>query len=204
MRSLGPVVLEGASVRLEPLRARHRDGLRAIASGPGLWDWMPADLSLPGAVEAFIGEALAAEDRGAEYAFAVVDQASGAVLGSTRYLDVAAAHRGAEIGWTWYAPAVWGTAVNPEAKLLLLTHAFEAWGAIRICLKTDHRNLHSQAAIRKLGAQHEGTLRSHRIRRDGTFRDTVMFSIVDREWPAVRSALQARLQALRAAEPGQG
>jgi len=98
----------------------------------------------------------------------------------------------------------WGTAEPGGEAAATHPTPSRPGGAIRVCLKTDHRNLHSPAAIRKLGAQHEGTLRSHRIRRDGTFRDTVMFSIVDREWPAVRSALQARLQALRAAEPGQG
>jgi len=141
-------------------------------------------------------EALYASDRGTAYVFTVIDRATNRIVGSTRYMDIQAEHRGVEIGWTWYAPEVWGTAVNPECKLLLLTHAFEEWGAVRVMLKTDHRNARSQAAIRKLGAVYEGTLRQHRVRPDGTLRDTVVFSILDREWPAVRAGLYARLQAL--------
>jgi RimJ/RimL family protein N-acetyltransferase len=98
------------------------------------------------------------------------------------------------IGWTWYSPEAWGRSVNPEAKLLLLEHAFETWGAVRVALKTDAKNLHSQAAIRKLGAKYEGTLRNHRIRRDGSLRDSVVFSIIDSEWPGVKAALLRRLE----------
>jgi RimJ/RimL family protein N-acetyltransferase len=123
----------------------------------------------------------------------VVQLAGDRVVGSTRYMDVQAASKGVEIGWTWYAPETWGTVVNPEAKFLLLRHAFEAWGAIRVQLKTDLKNLRSQAAIKKLGAKEEGVLRRHRFRRDGTIRDSVIFSIIREEWPAVKAAMEERI-----------
>ncbi len=193
MPPLGPVTLQGRFVRLEPLAPRHAEGLHAAAQACEIWRDLSADLSQPRTMAAWIKEAEAAAARGAEYAFAVWHEPSRAYVGSTRYLDVSPAHRGVEIGWTWYAPSVWGGAVNPECKLLLLRHAFEHWGAIRVSLKTDARNTHSQAAIRKLGAAYEGTLRQHRIRPDGTYRDTVYFSILDSEWPTVRSGLEQRL-----------
>jgi len=193
LASLGPVTLDGAHVRLEPLRAAHADALHAAAQSSGIWPWLSTDLRARPALGRFIDQAEAAESAGTEYAFAVIERATGRACGSTRYLDVQGPHRGVEIGWTWYAPELWRTAVNPETKLLLLTHAFEGWGAIRVMLKTDHMNLRSQGAIRKLGAVYEGTLRQHRVRPDGTLRDTVVFSILDREWPAVKEGLRRRL-----------
>jgi RimJ/RimL family protein N-acetyltransferase len=117
----------------------------------------------------------------------------GRIIGSTRYLDVQEEDRTAEIGWTWYEPPAWGTIVNPEAKFLLLRHAFEEWHAIRIALKTDVRNLRSQSAIARLGAVYEGTLRNQRIRPDGSYRDTPIYSIIESEWPSVKRSLEARL-----------
>lgn len=193
MAELGPVVLEGKHLRLEPLRPHHADGLLAAAQDPAIFTWLPRQFTTRDAVEQFIAEALAAEARGVEFAFAVILKEDERVVGSTRYMDVQPAHKGVEIGWTWYSPEVWGTVVNPEAKFLLLRHAFETWGAKRVQLKTDSQNLRSQAAIRKLGAKYEGTLRNHRIRPDGTLRDTVMFSIIDTEWPAVKAGLARRI-----------
>ncbi|MDA8344369.1 MAG: GNAT family protein [Thermaerobacter sp.] len=190
---LGPCVLEGAAVRLEPLRQTHGTGILAAADDPSIWRWMSKSLTDAAAVEEFIDSALRDEAAGRAYAFAVVSRSDGNVIGSTRYLDVDEANRGAEVGWTFYSRAAWGGAVNPESKLLLLRHAFEDWGAMRIALRTDSRNLHSQAAIRKLGARYEGLLRSHRLRRDGSVRDTVCFSVVREEWPSVRAGLLARL-----------
>jgi RimJ/RimL family protein N-acetyltransferase len=191
--ALGPVVLEGAHIRLEPVEPAHLDGLLAVAQDPRIWPWMSQNLSHRPTLARWLTDALREQIQGTAYVFAVMDRASGQVLGSTRYMDVSASQRGAEIGWTWYTPRVWGTRVNPEAKLLLLRHAFEDWGAIRVQLKTDHLNRHSQAAIVKLGARYEGTLRNHRIRPDGTIRHTVMYSIVPEEWPAVRDGLERRL-----------
>jgi RimJ/RimL family protein N-acetyltransferase len=160
------------------------------------WDWMYVRLTTPTAVDAFIADGMRAEVSGSGYRFAVVLRDANRVVGSTSYLDVQSANRGVEVGSTWYTPDVRGTAVNPESKLLLLQHAFEDWSAIRVCLKTDHLNLHSQAAIRKLGATYDGTLRQHVIRPDGTYRDSVYFSIIDAEWPAVKEGLEVRVAAV--------
>ncbi|MBX5475814.1 MAG: GNAT family N-acetyltransferase [Clostridia bacterium] len=186
--------LEGPALRLEPLEPRHRDGLLEAAGGDaGIFEWLSLELTSPEAVDQFVAEALEARARGVAQPFAVVRKADGKILGSTRYMDIDRRNRTLEIGWTWYAREAWGTRVNPEAKYLLLAHAFEAWGANRVTLKTDVKNLRSQAAIRKLGAQYEGTLRNHRVRRDGTLRDTVIFSILPEEWPRVKEGLLRRL-----------
>jgi RimJ/RimL family protein N-acetyltransferase len=190
---LGPVSLAGSHIRLDPLTHDHADALIAAAQHDAISTYLPLNLKAPGALEGRIEESLARQTQGIEFPFAVVDRRDGQVIGSTSYLDVSEANKATEIGWTWYVPQVWGTAVNPEAKYLLMRHAFEDWGAIRVFFKTDARNLRSQAAIRKLGAQYEGTLRSHRILPDGYRRDSVYFSILDHEWPAVKSRLETRL-----------
>ena len=199
---LGPTTLEGRFVRLEPLRPHHTAALLAVADNPDIWRGFPADLRAEAAMAAWIADANAAESLGTECAFAVWHRPSGTYVGSTRYLDISAAHRGVEIGWTWSAPQFWGSAVNPECKLLLRRHAFETWGAIRVYFKTDVRNTHSQAALRKLGATYEGTLRQHRIRADGTYRDSVYFSVLDGEWPTVRDGLLARIERAGAGTAG--
>lgn len=190
---LGPITLEGKFIRLEPLRPHHADGLLEAGQDEAIWRWMSKRLMDKESVLAWIEDAMSAEAQGREYAFAVVRRADGRILGSTRYMEIRAAHRGAEVGWTWYAKDVWGTVVNPEAKLLLLQHAFEDWGAIRMELKTDSKNERSRAAILKLGAEFEGILRAHRIRPDGTLRDTAMYSILRTEWPEVKAKLLARV-----------
>lgn len=194
MAELGPITLLGKHVLLEPLRPHHAPALLVAGRSPEIWSWTTAaPLTSEAAVAKFIADAMKAEEQGTEYVFAVIAVKSGRVLGSTRYMDVRPAHRGVEIGGTWYTPDVWGTVVNPESKFLLLRHAFEEWGALRVQMKTDARNLRSQQAIRKLGAQYEGTLRNQMVRRDGTVRDTAMFSLIDTEWPAVKAGLIRRL-----------
>lgn len=193
--SLGPTTLEGQLIRLEPLRPHHADGLQAAGRSPEIWTWLSSSIATREDANRFIATAAAGEATGRELPFAVVRAADGEVVGSTRYLEIDSVNRSLEIGWTWYAPEVWGTAVNPEAKLLLMQHAFEDWGARRVWLKTDNLNHHSQAAMRKLGAVYEGTLRNHRVRRDGSMRDTVVFSVIDSEWPGVKAGLLARLEA---------
>ena len=141
-----------------------------------------------------ITEGLEKERRNEEYAFAVVLRRNGKVIGITAYLWIVAKHKRAEVGTTWYSPEFQGTAVNPECKYLLLKHAFEDWGAVRVQLSTDVNNLHSQRAILKLGARFEGKLRNHGIRPDGSVRDAMLYSIVVGEWPEVRSGLLARIQ----------
>ncbi len=154
---------------------------------------MPRNLQDSDSMRDFVATAIDREAAGEEFPFAVIARDTKRVLGSTRYMDVHTKHKGVEVGWTWYAPDVWRTFVNPEAKLLLLTHAFEAWGAIRVCLKTDERNAQSRAAILKLGAQFEGILRNQRIRPDGSYRGTAMYSIIDTEWPTVKAKLEGRV-----------
>ncbi len=187
------MTLTGRHVRLEPLRHVHLDDLAQAGGDPAIWRWMPASGATRPGLDRWLEAAVAAEERGSEYAFAVISLEEGRAVGSTRYLDVQPEHRGVEVGWTWYAPRLWGTALNPQCKLLLLKHAFEEWGAIRLCLKTDSLNARSRAAILKLGAKYEGDLRNHRIRPDGTYRDTSYYSILPTEWPAVKAGLEARL-----------
>jgi RimJ/RimL family protein N-acetyltransferase len=183
-------------MRLEPMRAAHGPALLEAGRAAEIWEWMPSRPVSPMTMDGWLKKAMLAESQGREYPFVVVLVPSGRLVGSTRYLDVQEDDRTVEIGWTWYAPDSWGTMVNPEAKYLLMRHAFEDWGAIRLALKTDIRNLHSQAAIKKLGAKYEGLLRNQRIRPDGSYRDTVLFSITEREWPLVKSRLEQRIERL--------
>jgi N-acetyltransferase len=175
------------------MRPGHAAGLLDAGSADEIWEWMPAKPTTPESMEGWIAQTLEAEAHGREYPFVVVRLSDQRIIGSTRYLDVHEQDRTTEIGWTWYKPETWGTAVNPEAKYLLMRHAFEDWHAIRVALKTDINNLHSQAAIAKLGARYEGTLRNQRIRRDGSFRDTVLYSIIESEWPTAKQQLERRL-----------
>jgi len=145
-----------------------------------------------------VREALLARDEGREVPFVIVDRRSGRIAGSTRFLEITPAHRGIEIGWTWLSPDAWRTAINTECKRLLLGHCFDTLGMIRVQLKTDRRNERSQRAIERLGATREGVLRHHRIMPDGYLRDTVYYSILAEEWPAVRTRLDAWLRADRA------
>ena len=192
---LGPCILDGNIVRLEPLRPEHREELLAAAQSSDIWAWLSLNLSDPAQLDAWIEKALIDEEHGLCHPFVVVERATRTILGSSRYMDIYPQSRGVEIGWTWYTPAVWGTLVNPEAKLLLLQHAFDDWQALRVAFRTDHLNTHSQAAIRKLGAVYEGTLRNHRIRPDGSIRHSVVFSVIKEEWPRVRAGLERRLGA---------
>jgi len=185
------VVLSGRFVRLEPLDERHRDDLLAAAAEDSLtFRYMGADLSVGEAVwPAYLADALRPE----YVAWATVDAATGRAIGSSRFGDIAPEHGRVEIGWTWIAPSHQRSATNTEAKLLQLGYAFDELGATRVALKTDGRNLRSQAAIERLGAQREGTLRRHVRMPDGFIRDTVYFSILDDEWPAVKAGLEERL-----------
>ncbi len=192
---LGPITFTGVHIRLEPLRPTHAAKLLDAARAPEIWEWMPTRPITSESMDAWLAKAAQAESQGREYPFVVVRVRDGRVIGSTRYLDVQEDDRTVEIGWTWYAPEVWGGVVNPEAKYLLMRHAFDDWHAIRVALKTDIKNLHSQAAIKKLGARYEGTLRNQRIRPDGSYCDTVIFSVIESEWPQVKARLEERLRA---------
>lgn len=183
-------------MRLDPLRPNHSDLL--YEAGRKLeWAWMLGPLRTKEAVDLRIADGLKLEDRHEAYAFAVVLKKEERIIGSTAYLSINAKYKRAEIGSTWYSPELWGTAVNPECKFLLLKHAFEDWGAVRVELGTDSNNVHSQRAILKLGAKFEGKLRNYGIRPDGTVRDAMLYSIIDSEWPEVKSKLLARLQSIQ-------
>lgn len=185
------VTMEGRVVRLEPLEAAHAPGLLAAAE-PEIFRFTP-QAPPQWSVDGFRQDIERLSAMADVVAFAVIERASGAVIGRTTYMDIQAQHRGLEIGRTWLARPQQGTAVNPEMKYLMMRRAFEELGAIRVAFKTGLENVHSQRAIAKLGAVREGVLRHDRILPDGRFRDTVVFSVLDREWPAVRAGLEARL-----------
>ena len=187
-------VLRGAHVTLEVLRPEHADGLRAAASDGELWNLWYTNVPRPEDVDGYIAGALQGQATGAMLPFAVRD-AGGAIVGTTRYYDIDPTVPRASIGYTWYARREQRTGLNSEAKLLLLAHAFETQGCIAVALETSWFNLASRAAIARLGAKQDGVLRNHKRHADGSVRDTVVFSILDAEWPAVKRNLQARLDA---------
>ena len=186
---LRPVELQGAHVRLEPLQREHAAGLRDAAGDGELWKLWYTSVPAPDGVEAYVANALAERDAGVSLPFVVRD-ASGAIVGSTRYCHVDAVNHRVEIGYTWYAQRVQRSGLNTEAKLLLLRHAFESLGCIAVEFRTNWFNQRSRAAIARLGAKQDGVLRNHIVMPDGSFRDTVVFSIIAQEWPAVRRNLQ--------------
>jgi RimJ/RimL family protein N-acetyltransferase len=189
----GASTLLGRIVRLEPLTEAHREALRPLAQEERIWTTSLTH-GLGPAFDTWFDAALRERDSGRRLPFAVRTE-DRALVGSSSYLDVTPEHRRVEIGATWYHPGVWGTAVNPECKLLLLGHAFDVMRVNRVALITDALNLRSQAAIAKLGAVREGVLRSDRITQGGRVRDSVVFSILAPEWPQVRTRLEQRLVA---------
>ncbi|MFC7300310.1 GNAT family N-acetyltransferase [Cognatiluteimonas weifangensis] len=189
-----PPTLRGRHVTLEPLQPAHADGLRAAAADGRLWELWYTNVPEPEQTQAWIAAALAMQAAGSALAFVVRD-AQGRIVGSTRYYDLLPATPRLQIGYTWYARSVQRTGLNTEAKLLLLEHAFEALGCASVGLQTSTRNAASRAAIARLGAREEGILRQHLRHRDGSLRDTVNFSILDREWPAVKAGLRQKLEA---------
>ena len=190
-----PVVLQGHGLRLEPLTMEHEPGLRAAAADGELWNLRVTSVPQPADTAAYIQLALDMQTRGERLPWAVLDANTGRVLGCTSYHDLIPAVRRVEIGWTWYARSVQRSHVNTAAKLLLMTHAFETLNCTVVGWRTDILNLASQRAIERLGARKDGVLRSHALRRDGSIRDTVMYSLLASEWPEVRARLSARLQA---------
>ena len=191
--ALSPVTLEGRHVRLEPLGMEHAERLLPVASDGELWRLTREDASNPDALRAYIGRALASQAEGSALPFAIVERESGRAIGSTRFGNYAAVDRRVEIGWTWVGRPWQRTAVNTEAKLLLLTHAFEALGLRRVELKTDVLNMQSRNAILRLGATQEGIFREHMATESGRIRDSVWFSILAREWETVKARLLAAL-----------
>jgi RimJ/RimL family protein N-acetyltransferase len=192
----GPVVLTGRVVRLEPLEPEHVPALAVHAlADPETWRWTREQVIDEATWRRYLDRARDAAAAGTEIPFAQVDAATGEAVGMTRYHSIEPAHRRLEIGYTWLAARWRGTAVNTEAKLLLLGHAFDAWGAHRVEFKTDAQNLRSRAGLRAIGATEEGTLRRHVVTDAGRVRDSVYFSVIWEEWPGVRARLEARLAA---------
>jgi RimJ/RimL family protein N-acetyltransferase len=188
-----PLTLEGAVVRLEPIRRDHAELFwQAAKDSLDIFQWIPYRMKAPEDFDHLVDKALAEQERGESVVFATVERASGRVIGSTRFMNIDRINRRVEIGSTWIAPAWQRTAVNTEAKFLMLRHAFEVWQCFRVELKTDAINQKSRNAILRIGAKEEGTLRKHVITWTGRVRDSVYFSILDTEWPEVKLRLEER------------
>jgi RimJ/RimL family protein N-acetyltransferase len=188
--------LEGRLVVVEPLGEQHEEDLWEAAKDPEVWRWLPWNAAADReSFHHWLEDALGRRDAGLEVPFAVVERRSGKAIGSTRYLTLRPEHRGLEIGWTWNASSAWGTGANTEAKLLLLRHAFEGLGCIRVEFKTDALNERSRVALEALPARFEGIFRKHMLVRDDALRDSAYYAITDDEWPAVKANLERRLQA---------
>ena len=189
MEPVVPVTLERTPVRLVPLGLEHEEGLKRAAADGQLWNLRFTSVPEPQHTRAYIETALRGRAEGHRFAFAVLDSGSGEVIGCTSYHDIVPAVERLEIGWTWYAASRQRSAVNTTAKLLLMQHAFETLGAQLVGWRTDNYNFASQRAIERLGARKDGVLRHHAVRRDGTVRDTVMYSLSAGEWPEVKAHL---------------
>jgi len=192
---VAPITLEASVIRLEPIRREHA-GLFWEAAKNALDDifqWIPYRMKTPEDFRRLIDKAFAEQERGESIVFATVERGSGQLIGSTRFMNIDHPNRGVEIGSTWIVPARQRTAVNTEAKYLMLRHAFDVWNCIRVELKTDALNQRSRNAILRIGAKEEGTLRKHLITWTGRVRDSVYFSILDTEWPEVKAKLEAML-----------
>jgi RimJ/RimL family protein N-acetyltransferase len=192
-----PITLVGRQVRLEPLSSLHaRDLFAALTIDPSVWQWLPpAPPTTLAEMEALVTSDLQAQASGTKIVFAQIEPVTGRAIGSTSYLDLNRSNRALEIGSTWIGKPWQRTGINTEAKYLLLRHAFEDLGAVRVQLKTDKRNHQSQAAIERLGALREGILRKHMIVQGGFIRDTVMYSVTEDEWPAVKANLEQKMTA---------
>jgi N-acetyltransferase len=193
MKKPEPVTLSFATVRLEPMTADHAGALEAAAWDGELWKLRVTSVPAPGEAAGYVAAALQGREDGHMLPFVVVDAAGGRVIGTTRYHDIVPAVDRLEIGYTWYGRSWQRTHVNTSCKLLLMTHAFETLGAQLVGWRTDNYNFASQRAIERLGARKDGVLRHHALRRDGTVRDTVMYSLAAGEWPEVKAHLQHQL-----------
>lgn len=189
MAFVQPITLRERGVRLEPLALAHEEGLRTAAADGELWKLRITSVPEPEGTRAYIESALAMREQGHRFAFAVVNDVTGQVLGSTSYHDIVPALKRVEIGFTWYAKSAQRTHVNSTAKLLMMGHAFDTLGCHVVGWRTDNYNFASQRAIERLGARKEGVLRGHALRRDGTIRDTVMYSMRSGEWPEAQAQL---------------
>jgi RimJ/RimL family protein N-acetyltransferase len=190
---VAPCTLAGRHVRLEPLELSHADELLEVALEPELWRFTTRRVDSPEMLRSYLETAMAERDAGVALPFITRDAASGRAIGSTRYLNISRHDRRVEIGWTWIGKRWQRTAANTEAKYMMLRHAFETWECVRVELKTSTLNDRSRAAIERIGGVEEGIFRRHTRNADGTWRDTIWFSIIDREWPDVKQRLEERL-----------
>ena len=195
MMEVKPVVLQGKHVRLEPMTEAHIPGLTEIGAGQTFWDFMLyGNINTEDDMRSWVRDILSRAENGTDLPFVAIHLASGRVAGATRYLNIMPKDRGLEIGGTWYGLEFQRTSVNTECKYLLLSHAFETLGCIRVQLKTDSRNERSQKAIERIGAKKEGVLRNHMILPDGRYRHSVFYSILDTEWVDVKKNLEAMME----------
>jgi RimJ/RimL family protein N-acetyltransferase len=188
-----PIILQGQAARLEPLKLEHFDALWAVGQDHELWQWTPYQITTPDKMHTYLRAALDGMELRTALPFVVIEQQTDRVVGSTRFGNIDAPNHRVEIGWTWIGKPWQRTAINTEAKFLLLQHAFETWHCIRVEFKTDALNERSRAAIARLGAKQEGIFRHHLITESGRLRDSVYFSIINDEWPDVKARLQALL-----------
>lgn len=188
-----PVTLEGAHVRLEPLAIAHYESLCQVGLEPGIWRWIHTPVYSPGGMEQFIEKALLEHTNGKTLPFVIIEKSSATIVGSTRYYNIDVRHYNLEIGNTWIAPKWQRTAVHTEDLLLLLKHAFEVLGCIRVQFKTDSLNVPSRTALERVGATQEGIFRNHMFLPDGRIRHSIYFSILDSEWPSVKANLIEKL-----------
>jgi N-acetyltransferase len=189
MSFVTPVTLTDRGIRLEPLSLTHEQGLRAAAADGELWNIRVTSVPEPENTKKYIEDALKMREEGNRFAFAVIEESTGRVLGSSSYHDILPAVKRVEIGYTWYAQSMQRSHVNSTCKLLLMAHAFEALQCKTVGWRTDNFNFKSQAAIERLGARKDGIIRGHALRRDGTVRDTVMYSMTAGEWPEAKAQL---------------
>ena len=188
-----PTTLDGRYARLEPLAIDHLKDLTEIGLDERLWRWYPAPVRTRDDMRGYVQEALRAQQHGNALPFATIEKGSGRAVGSTRFANIDTFNRRVEIGWTWLTRAWQRTALNTEAKYLMLSHAFDTWGCARVEFKTDAMNEPSRRAILRIGAKEEGTLRKHMLMSGGRWRDSVYYSILDTEWPAIRESLENKL-----------
>lgn len=186
--------LVGEKIRIVPMERHHIQGLYEIGNDKMIWSHLPKTIETLNDMNTFVEEALENKENGKEFPFVVLHHDNDRIIGSTRFLDISNLNKSLEIGWTWYVPSVWGTHINIECKYLLLKYCFETLKLIRVQFKTDERNVRSQKAIEKIGGVKEGVLRNHMIRKDGTFRNSVFYSVIESDWESVKNKLENKLK----------
>lgn len=186
--------LTGNFVKIVPMEKKHTQALYEISTDKTIWTHLPVKIDTYEQMESFIEEALHKKETGTELPFVILNSENNTVIGSTRFLEISGKNKSLEIGWTWLTPSYWGTKINAECKYLLINYCFETLGMIRIQLKTDKDNIRSQKAIERIGGVKEGILRNHMIRKDGTYRDSVFYSIIKSDWPQIKRSLERMIK----------